>query len=73
MKKSCDKILEVIESDRFSLSKGASTMIEKDISRLLGEYFELSSLPILKITPAKGGYKITVEAECDRLKSFVKI
>ena len=72
-KKKADKILKVLQGDRLSLAEEAINLIEKDLNRVLEEYFDLSSLPKVRIVPEKENYKIIVEADCDRLKSFGKI
>ena len=71
--KKSDNILKVLQSDRLLLTEESISMIEKDLYNLLTEYFDLSALPKLKILPEKENYKIIVEADCDRLKSFGKI
>ena len=71
--KKSDNILKVLQSDRLSLTEESIGMIEKDLHRVLEEYFDLSAIPKLKILPEKQNYKIIIEADCDRLKSFGKI
>lgn len=72
-KKTDEKILQVLESDRLSLAGEAVELIKNDLLKVLSEYFSLSSAPDLKIISEKNKYKILIEADCDRLKSFGRV
>ena len=71
--KKSDKILKVLQGDRLSLAEEATDLIVKDLYRVLEEYFDLSAPPKLEILSEKNGYKIIVEADSDRLKTFNKL
>ncbi len=63
----------VIEKDRFCVAKQSVDIMERDIAAVLAEYFVLTDKPTLKIVKEKEKYKLSIEAECQSLKSIYNI
>ncbi|MBQ7643190.1 MAG: cell division topological specificity factor MinE [Clostridia bacterium] len=63
------RIKSVIESDRFSATAQSLELIEKDLYKVLSDYFSITEKPSLKLCADEKGYKITVEAACNAIKS----
>ena len=60
----------VIENDRLILSRESAEMIRYDLSEVLKEYFSISEEINFLVEKGENGYKITVTARADAVKSF---
>ena len=64
------RINDVIESDKAVLSEGCKALVVKDVATKLEEYFELKTMPVMEIVYEKGGYRVSVTFEAERVKKF---
>ncbi len=70
MRSSAKRLQNIIEKDRLILSRESAEMIRYDLREVLKEYFTLKSEITLSIERAEKGYKVTVTANADAIKSF---
>ena len=70
MRSSAKRLQNIIEKDRLILSRDSAEMIRYDLREVLKEYFTLKSEITLSIERAEKGYKVTVTANADAIKSF---
>ena len=61
---------EVICTDQSVMSEGCKTLVEQDFTRLLEEYFTLSSIPKMEITCKEGVYDVCITFQAERVKKF---
>lgn len=68
--KEVTRIKQVIESDRLGMSGDCKEILKRDIADTLANYFELKSLPDIKIEAGVKGFSVYISAEGDAFKSF---
>ena len=69
-KKEVNRIKQVIESDRIGMSGDCKEILKHDIAQALANYFELKSLPEIKIEAGIKGFSVYIYAEGYAFKSF---
>ena len=69
-KKELLRLKNIIESDRLLIKEDFVSVVINDLNELLKDYFEIKEVPVLTILRERDGYKITVTAEANRIKSF---
>lgn len=67
------KLQSLLESDRLRVSDAYFEVFKKDLTVVLSDYVELSSLPTLKISKSVDGFNIELSAVATRLKKFSTI
>lgn len=70
MKNDADRLKRMIEGDRMSFTADGAELILKDISYVLGDYFNLKSKPKINVIPVSGGYRVIIEANADGIRAF---
>ncbi|MBR6737064.1 MAG: hypothetical protein IKL82_01705 [Clostridia bacterium] len=70
MNKTSNRLKKIIENDRLILSRESAEMIRYDLKEVLIEYFNLIGEVDLLIERGDNGYKITVIATAEAVKSF---
>lgn len=70
MKSEIERLRRIVESDRTNFCADGADLIIKDLSLVLGDYFNLTAKPRMSVIPVSGGYKITVEATADAVRPF---
>ena len=72
MKKSTDliRIKNLINCDRFRSSDTFLQLINKDLKKLLSDYFDFTSDIKLVITKEKSGFYVDISLVADRIKSI---
>ena len=76
MKKKKDEILRVetvINSDRLRLKDDFIRLLEKDLSKILGEYFYLENIPEIEIVKEGKGFKVNVVFSSSGIKNFINV
>ena len=68
--KEANRIKQVIESDRLGMSGDCKEVLKRDIADTLANYFELKSLPEIKIEAGIKGFSVYVSAEGYAFKGF---
>ena len=65
------RMREMLTMDKVGIKEGFSTALTNDVSRLLGDYFELISPVNVDVVQGEGGaYKIQIDASASRIKQF---
>ena len=64
------RLKAVIESDRLSMTNENISLILKDVSSVLGDYFTLSGEPEMKISTKNGEYIVILTAKATAIKAF---
>ena len=70
MRTGARRLQNIIEKDRLILSRESAEMIRYDLTEVLKEYFTIGSPITFSVEQGEGGYKITVTAVAEAVKSF---
>ena len=70
MNSTVNRLQRIIEKDRLILSKESAEMIKYDLGEVLKEYFTLTDGVELLVARGEKGYKITITASAEAVKSF---
>lgn len=65
-----ERLRNVIDGDRLHISKDYASLVGYDLEKLLGDYFELVSPPVIELEGEEGRYSVTVRAKAVRIKPF---
>lgn len=65
-----ERLRTVIDGDRLHISKDYASLVGYDLEKLLGDYFELVSAPVIELEGEEGRYSVTVRAKAVRVKPF---
>lgn len=60
----------IIEGKKAVLSDGCRGLILQDLSATLSRYFELSSVPEMRLSPAEKGFEVSLEFSAAMIKKF---
>ena len=60
----------IIEGEKAVLSDGCRGLILQDLSATLSRYFELSSVPEMRLMPAEKGFEVRLEFSAAMIKKF---
>ena len=60
----------IIEGEKAVLSDGCRGLILQDLSATLSRYFELSSVPEMRLMPAEKGFVVSLEFSAAMIKKF---
>lgn len=60
----------IIEGEKAVLSDGCRGLILQDLSATLSRYFELSSMPEMRLMPAEKGFEVSLEFSAAMIKKF---
>jgi hypothetical protein len=64
------RIFEAVQLDKSVIGEACKSLIEKDLAVKLGEYFDMSSAPVLDVAFIQGKYRVTLSFEAERVKNF---
>ncbi len=64
------RVFEVIERDKSVIDEECKTLILRDLTEKLRDYFDLSAQPQLSVTVEEGVYQIAVTFSAERIKGF---
>ena len=67
------RLKNIIEGDRLPSGEDFNSLVVSDLDKLLRDYFDLKSTPVLTILRDKDCYKITVKADSMRIKTFTSL
>lgn len=60
----------IIEGEKAVFSDGCRGLILQDLSATLSRYFELSSVPEMRLSPAEKGFEVSLEFSAAMIKKF---
>lgn len=69
-KKDIIRLQNVIELDRLGGELNFNELIVKDLTKVLSDYFEIKSLPILEIVKDRGEFLIKIKLTAVDIKRF---
>lgn len=64
------RLKTVLETDRLNVAENFDELITSDLTALLSDYFDLKTLPQMRVVRENGYYLVQVEAIAFRLKTF---
>ena len=64
------RVEEMLQADKSVMSEGCKALVLQDFARLFDEYFELTGLPEMKISPSNTGYRVEIVFDAERIKKF---
>lgn len=64
------RVGDVIQSDKSAMTESCKQLVIKDVSKKLGEYFELKDLPKMEIVCERGVYQVRLSFQAERVKKF---
>ena len=68
--KELDRLKDLISNDRLVSRCGFEEVLQKDLRRVLGDYFEIVSVPEILIQKGKGEFFVKIEFVSSRIKPF---
>ena len=58
-----ERLREILTRDQTGVGEGFSAALTGDLARVLGDYFELTSPPVIAVTRSEdGGFEVRAEA-----------
>ena len=69
-KNEINRVKELIDNDRFSIKNDFKGLVEKDLKKMLFEYFELITLPEIFIEKNNSCLEVTILFKSSRVKNF---
>ena len=66
-----ERLREILTRDQTGVGEGFSVALTGDLARVLGDYFELTSPPVIAVTRSEdGGFEVRAEARASAVKRF---
>lgn len=66
-----ERLREILTRDQTGVGEGFSAALTGDLARVLGDYFELTSPPVIAVTRSEdGGFEVRAEARASAVKRF---
>jgi hypothetical protein len=64
------RVFDVIQRDKSVIDEECKTLILRDLTEKLQEYFDFSEPPKLDVTVENGVYRVAVHFSAERVKGF---
>ncbi|MBR5192640.1 MAG: hypothetical protein IKW33_04440 [Clostridia bacterium] len=69
-KNEINRVKELIDNDRFNTKDDFKELVEKDLYKLLLEYFEIIDFPTLVIEKNNNFLQVNINFKCNRIRTF---
>lgn len=66
------RLLSIVQNDRLNLNDQFHKIIEKDVEKVLKEYFDYNDNINIEITKNGDGYRVNFSFFATRIKPFIK-
>ena len=64
------RVYGVLQADKAPLGEGCKGLIVQDLAEKFSQYFDLTSLPKMKVVEEKGKVHVVITFDAERVKKF---
>ena len=70
MRRQFQRVCDVIQRDKSAIDEECKTLILRELTAKLQEYFDVSTPPTLVVTMEQGTYQVEICFSAERIKGF---
>lgn len=70
MRRQFQRVCDVIQRDKSAIDEECKTLILRELTAKLQEYFDVSNPPTLVVTMEQGTYQVEICFSAERIKGF---
>jgi hypothetical protein len=64
-----ERVSELLGADKAAMDAETKALLLRDLTRIAGEYFDLATVPLVKIENEDGAYFVSLEFKAERIRA----